>query len=134
MAKESPTWSVTIDDSSDAARAITNDVTNLSISTPRGIQDVTGVNSAGVERLLLVADGTISLNGVFNDAATTGAHTVLSTASTTTQDRDCVLVASGQTMTMAAVHPNYELTAAQDRSLTWAVNMLQTSTTAPTWS
>ena len=134
MAKEAPTFTVTVDDSGDSARAISNDVTNFSISTPRGVQDVTGVNSAAVERLLLTADGTISLNGVFNDAATTGAFTVLGDASTTTQDRGVAIVGSGQTMTMEAVLPNFELTAAQDRSLTWAVSLLQTTTTAPTWS
>jgi len=133
MAKEAPTLTVAVDNSSDASKTISNDVTNLSIVTPRGVQDVTGVNSSAVERLLLLADGTITLNGVFNDAADQS-HVVLSTAPTTSQDRGVIITASGKTMTMEAVLPNYDLTAAQDRSLTWTVGLLQTSTTAPTWS
>ena len=56
MAKEAPTVSVAIDDSGGSARTISNDITGLSWSIPRAVQDVTGVDKAAIERLLLLAD------------------------------------------------------------------------------
>ena len=134
MAKEAPTATVTVDDAAGSGRAITNDVTNFSISTPRGIQTVTGVDSPSTERLLLLADGDVQLNGVFNDAATTGAHTVLSNAPTTTVDRTVVIATSGKTFTQESVLSDYQLTHGADGSSTWSAPLAQTSTTAPTWS
>jgi hypothetical protein len=133
MAKESPTMTVAVDNSSDASQAIGNDVTNLTIATPRGVADVTGVNSAAVERLLLLADGSIGLNGVFNDA-TNLSHAVLSSASATSQNRGVIIVMSGQTMTMETVLPDYALTRATDGSLTWSTTLQQSSTTGPAWT
>jgi len=39
------------------------------MSTPRAVQDVTGVDKSAIERLLLLADFSITLNGVYNNAA-----------------------------------------------------------------
>ena len=133
MAKEAPTLAVVVDSAVAASKTISNDVTNLSISTPRGIQSVTGVNSAAEERLLLTADGTISLNGVFN-SATDLSHDVLKDVGPTSVARTVVVTTSGEIMTMEGYPVNYDLTRAQDGSLTWASSFLQTTTTAPTWS
>src|SRR3990172_8008467 len=78
MAKESGLASTcSVDDSGGTLRDISNDVTSITLNTPSGIQDVTGLDKSAMERLLLLADGSGSINGVFNDAATTGSHTVL---------------------------------------------------------
>jgi hypothetical protein len=37
-------------------RAIKNDITNWQMATPRGVQDITGVDKSANERLLLLAD------------------------------------------------------------------------------
>jgi len=123
----------TIDDSGGTGRAITNDITNLAFTTPRGLQDVTGLNSSGVERLLLLADGTATFNGVFNDA-TNQAHDVFKTVPTTSVSRTAVIVHSGQTMTMELMLTDYPLTRAADGSLTFAVPGSLANGTAPTWS
>ena len=41
---------VAVDDSGGNIEAIGNDITNLSFATPRGVQDITGVNSSAMER------------------------------------------------------------------------------------
>jgi len=123
----------TVDNSAGSGQAITNDITNLAFTTPRGLQDVTGLNSSGVERLLLLADGTATMNGVFNDA-TNMSHDVFKTVPTTSVSRTVVIVHSGQTMTMELMLTDYPLTRAADGSLTWAVPGSLANGTAPTWS
>ena len=64
MAKQSGMgMTVAVDSSAPAVEAIGNDITNLSFATPRGVQDITGVNSSAMERLLLLADFSITING-----------------------------------------------------------------------
>jgi len=70
MAKESGLgMSVIIDDSGGSARTISNDITTIDISTPREEQDITGLDKSAHERLLLLADFSVSISGVFNDAS-----------------------------------------------------------------
>jgi hypothetical protein len=63
---------------------IRNDITNLSFATPRAVQDITGIDKSANERLLLLADATVTLEIVFNP---TGAHTVFSTVPSTSACR-----------------------------------------------
>ena len=139
MAKESGIgMTVTIDDAAGAGQAITNDITNVQISTPRGVQDITGLDKSAIERLLLLADGTLTFNGVFNDAANMS-HAVLKTVPTqsgsgTGATRTVVIVHSGQTLTVEVVFTDYSLNRAQDGSLTWTATGVVANGTAPTWS
>lgn len=136
MAKETGLgWTtLTVDDSSGTARAIINDVTNFNFATPRGVQDVTGVDKSAFERLLLLADFSVTLNGVFNDAATTGAHTVLKTVPSTSVLRQVVLAVSGQSLTNECLFTDYALTRAQSGELTWTSPGVLADGTVPTWS
>ena len=84
MAKEAPTLTVAVDDHGSSARSIENDITSLDFATPRGVQDVTGVNKSAMERLLLLADFSITLNGIFNDGANLS-HAVFSTVPSTSE-------------------------------------------------
>ncbi len=52
------------------------------ISSPRGVTEIPGINSASMERLLTHQDGDISWSGYFNDA-TGQAHPILSALPTT---------------------------------------------------
>jgi hypothetical protein len=111
---------VTVDDSAGTGRAISNDVTAVQIGMPSTVQDITGVNSTGMERLLLLADLSITLTGVFNDVATTGIHTVLSTFRTLAASqtgRTTVIVVSGDTLTNEVLYTDYQLNRAADGSL-----------------
>lgn len=135
MAKESGLgWTtLSVDDSGGTARAIKNDVTNFSFATPRGVQDVTGVDKSAMERLLLLADFSVDLNGVFNDA--TGlSHDVLKTVPSTSVNRTVTLTVSGQTLASECVFTDYALTRAADGSLTWTAPGVLADGTVPTWA
>ena len=60
---------VIIDDSGGTPQTISNDITNFQFSTPRAVQDITGVDKSAHERLLLLADSSWTFNGVFNTAS-----------------------------------------------------------------
>jgi len=135
MAKETGLgWTtLSVDDSGGTARAIVNDVTNLNFSTPRGVQDVTGVDKSAMERLLLLADFQVQLNGVFNDAANVS-HDVFKTVPSTSVARTVTLTVSGQTLPNEALFSDYALTRAADGSLTWSTTGELSDGTVPTWA
>ena len=135
MAKETGLgWTtLSVDDSGGSVVAIKNDVTNFQFATPRGVQDVTGVDKLAMERLLLLADFSITLNGVFNDDAA-GSHIVFKTVPTTSVARTTTLVVSGQTIAPELLYTDYALTRGQDGSLTWTAPGVLSNGTAPAWS
>lgn len=135
MAKESGLgWStLSVDDSSGTPRDIRNDVTNFQFAMPRAVQDVTGVDKSAMERLLLLADFSITLNGVFNDAAN-ASHSVFKTVPSTSVARTVSLGVSGQTLANECLFTDYNLTRAQDGSLTWSAPGVLSDGTVPTWS
>lgn len=136
MAKENGIgMTVTVDDSGGTGRDISNDITSINFSTPRGVQDITGLDKSAIERILLLADGNVTCNGVFNDAVNKS-HDVFKTVptQTATVTRTVVIVVSGQTLTMEMVFTDYALTRGQDGSLTWSAPGVLANGTAPTWS
>jgi hypothetical protein len=135
MAKETGLgWSaLSVDDSGGTARDIRNDITNFQFATPRGVQDVTGVDKSAFERLLLLADFSITLNGVFNDAANQ-CHTVFRTVPSTSVARTTTLTVSGQTLAGELLYTDYALTRAQSGELTWTAPGVLADGTVPTWA
>ena len=125
---------LSVDDSGGTARAMINDITNFSYTTPRGVQDVTGVDKSAMERLLLLADCSVQLNGVFNDAATTQSHVVLSTIPSTSVARTVTFTVSAQTLPNEILFSDYALTRAGDGSLTWSAPGSLSDGTVPTWA
>lgn len=135
MAKETGLgWTtLSVDDSAGSVQDIKNDVTNFQFATPRGVQDVTGIDKSAFERLLLLADFSITLNGVFNDAAGKS-HAVLKTVPSTSVARTTTLVISGQTLANEVLYTDYNLTRAQSGELTWTAPGVLADGTVPTWS
>lgn len=135
MAKQSGLgWTTcSVDDSSGSAQAIINDVTNLSFSTPRAVQDVTGLDKSANERILLLADFSVTLNGVFN-VASNKSHDVFKTVSSTSVNRTVTLVVAAKTMTNEVLFTDYPLTRAASGELTWACPGVLADGTVPTWS
>ena len=138
MAKENGLgMTVTVDDSAGTARAISNDVTSVDIGMPSPVQDITGVNSTGMERLLLIADLSITLHGVFNDAATTGIHTVLNTFRTLAASqtgRTTSIAISGDTLANEVLYTDYQMARAQDGSLTLTIPGALSNGTLTAWA
>jgi len=86
-----------------------------------------------MERLLLLADFSITLNGVFNDA-TNQAHEVFRTVPSTSVARTTTITVSGQTLAGELLYTDYALTRAADGSLTWSAPGVLSDGTVPTWS
>ena len=125
--------SITLDNSATAAKVITNDVTSVSISTPRGLQEVTGLDKSAVERLILLADGNGTLKGVFNTAADMS-HAVCSTAAATSVARTLAIGYPGATLTMEVYLTDYQVDRGEDGSLVWTVPFVLQNGTAPAWT
>ena len=135
MAKETGLgWTtLSVDDSGGSVQAIKNDITNFQFATPRGVQDTTGVDKSAMERLLLLADFSITLNGVFNDAAG-ASHAVFKTVPSSSVARTVSLAVSGQTLANETLFTDYALTRAQSGELTWSAPGVLSDGTVPTWS
>ena len=137
MAKQSGIGgTITIDDSAGTARDISQDVMSLSAGTPRGVQELRGINKTAMERILLVRDGTISLSGVFNPSANMS-HDVFKSIAVSNSLRTVVWeldAVPAATLTMEMIFSNYALTNAEDGALTWSVEGMLADGTDPAWS
>lgn len=135
MAKESGLgWTtLSVDNSAGVLKDIKNDVTNLSFATPRAVQDVTGVDKSAFERLLLLADFSVTMSGVFNDA-TDRAHDVFKTITSTSVVRTVSLAVSGQTLSNECLLTDYPLERSDSGELTWTVPGVLADGTVPTWA
>lgn len=135
MAKQSGIgWTTcSVDDAASAAQVIKNDVTNLQFATPRAVQDVTGIDKSAMERILLLADFSLTLNGVFNPSANMS-HAVFSTVPSTSVARTVTLTVAAQTLVNEVLFTDYPLTRADSGELTWAVPGVLCDGTVPTWS
>jgi hypothetical protein len=129
---------VSVADATGTARIISNDVTDYSFATPRAVEDVTGVDKSANERLLLLADYSVTLKGIFNAAANLS-HAVFSTIPSTSVARavelDPIGTASGAPkLVVNCVLTDYQVTRANTGALTWQVpGSLQDGGT-PTWT
>jgi hypothetical protein len=124
---------LSVDDSGGSVTAIINDVTNLEFATPRGVQDVTGIDKSAIERLLLLADFSITLNGPFDDGAT-GGHTVFKTVPSSSVARTTTITVSGNTLAPEVLYTDYALTRAATGELTWTAPGVLSNGTVPTWA
>lgn len=135
MAKESGLgWTtLSVDNSAGSVNAIKNDVTNFQFATPRGVQDSTGVDKSAIERILLLADMSVTLNGPFDDGANL-AHDTFKTVPSTSVARTTTLAVSGQTLAAELLYTDYSMTRAQDGSLLWTAPGVLADGTVPTWA
>lgn len=125
-------WSTcSVDDASGTPTVIKNDVTNLSFATPRAVQDVTGIDKSANERLLLLADASITLETVFNP---TGAHLVFATVPSTSVARTTTLVVSAKTLAMEMLYTDYPLQRSNSGELTASIPGVLSDGNVPTWT
>lgn len=122
-----------MDDSSGTPQAIKNDFTNLQFSTPRAVQDVTGIDKSAIERILLLADFSVTLNGVFNPASNMS-HDVFKTVSSTSVNRTLTLTVSSKTLANECLFTDYPLTRSDSGELTFAVPGVLADGAVPTWA
>lgn len=130
---------VKVDDSSSTARTISNDITNWQMASPRGVQDITGVDKSAKEELLLLADFSVTLNGVFNASTANAAHDVFKTIPSTSVQRHVDIYPNGTTTGLPRLNnlcilTDYQVTRANDGSLVWQVPGQLADGTVPAWS
>ena len=113
MAKESGIVAiVAVDDSGGSARTISNDITDFSISTPRNMITITGLDKLAEERAQGLADFSLTLNGVFDDGSNL-AHAVFATVPSSS---------------------DYAITRSAAAELTWSAPGVLTGGVVPTWA
>ena len=122
-----------VDDAAGTVRAIINDVTNLQFATPRAVQDVTGIDKSAIERLLLLADFSITLNIVANFAAN-AAHDVFKTVPSTSVARTTTLTVAGKTLANEVLYTDYPLQRSNSGELTASVPGVLADGTVPLWA
>ena len=134
MAKESGLgMSAIIDDSGGSARTISNDITTIDIATPREEQDITGLDKSAKERHLLLADFSVEISGVFNDASNMS-HDVFKTVPSTSVARTTTLAVSGQTLPGELFYTDYSLSRSASGELTWSAPGVLAGGVVPTWA
>lgn len=133
MAKETGLgWTtLTVEDDGGNARDIRNDLTNLDFATPYNTQEITGIDKFAMERQLLLADFSGTLNSVFNPAANR-VHDVFS--GNLRVARDMSIVISGQTLPNNVLFTDYALTRAAGGELTAQHPFVLADGTVPTWA
>lgn len=136
MAKESGlAWTTfSVDDSGGTPRDIRNDVTSLKFATPRGVQEITGIDKSAIERLLLLADFSVDVTGVFNDAASTGIFTVFKTVPSTSVNRTVTINVSGQSLACECLFTDFSIERGDDGALTVSAPGVLADGAVPTWA
>ena len=124
---------LTVQDSGAVSRDIRNDITDLTFSTPRGVQDTTGIDKSAHERLLLLADFSIAPKGVFNPTANMS-HSVFSTVPSTSVARLTAITVNGTNLSCNCLYSDYALTRAPAGELTWTTKGDLSDGAVPTWS
>lgn len=124
---------LTVADASASPQDIRSDITNFQFATPRAVQDTTGIDKSANERLLLLADFSITMNGVFNPAANQS-HDVFKTVPSTSVARAVAMTVASKSLGANVVLTDYPLTRATGGALTWAVPGALADGAVPTWS
>lgn len=125
---------ISVDTSVPTLTDISNDVTNWQFATPRAVQDVTGVDKSAMERILLLADFSVTLNGVFNAALS---HTVFENITDDNTVRTTKIEpTSGATpyIQCETLYTDYQVTRSNSGELTWSAPGVLADGTVPVWT
>ena len=125
---------LSVDDASGSVEAIKNDIVSFSFGTPRAVQDVTGVDKSAIERLLLLADFSITLNGVANFASTPSLHDVFATVPSTSVARTTTLTIASKTLAPEVLYTDYPLNRSNSGELTAAIPGVLATGVVPLWA
>lgn len=135
MAKETGLgWTAfNVDNAAGSAQDLRTDVNTLEFATPRGVIEVTGIDKSAYERLLGLADFSVTPKGTFDDGANL-AHAVLSTVTSTSGTRTVGITVSAQVLNVECIFTDYGLSRGEDGSLTWTAPAQLADGVVPTWT
>ena len=122
-----------VDDAGGTPQVVKNDIGNFGIQTPRAVQDVTGLDSSANERLLLLADYSVDINGFFNTAAN-HLHDVAKTVSSTSVQRTVTMTMNGVTLAAEMILTDYAVTRADGGAITVKIPAVLANGAVPTWA
>lgn len=136
MAKTSGiTSQVQVDDASGTLQDISNDVTQVQLGTPRGLQDVTGLDKSAIERLALLWDGTVTLNLVHDPATNMEYDVFKADPAADPPLRTATFTFPGSaSLSMECVRGDYTWNRDQAGYLTKTVTLMLADGTIPSWS
>jgi hypothetical protein len=138
MAKEAGlAWTaLDVDDAGSTAQDLREDVSDFSFSTPINVAEVTGIDKSAVERLLLLRDFSITLNGTFDDDTADSVHDVFADImAAAATSRTTSITVSAQIMTgLEVLYTDYALTRGSDGQLTFTVPGVLANGTIPAWT
>ena len=124
---------VRVDDHSGDVQNLSNDIQSCDFGTPRGVQDVTGLDKSAKETILLLADFTITLTGTFNDA-TDRSHAVFKTVPSASVVRTVRIELSSQNISNEVNFTDYSFSRGADGSMIWTAPGVLATGVVPTWS
>lgn len=127
-------FAIAVDDSGGVARTITNDVTNHTQQTPRAVQDITGEDKSANERLLLLADMKVALNGIFNSGDANMSHDVFKTVPSTSVQRTTTLTVATKVLAGELLYSTYDISRGAGGELTWSASGDLANGTVPSWA
>ena len=113
-----------------ALKQLENDMQNISWTQDRGLQDSTGLDKSGHERLHLLGDFQVTFSGIFNDE-TDKSHDVFKILAGV---RTVTIIHSAQTLTNECLLGAYNMNRGNDGSLVYSVPALLAGGTLPVWS
>lgn len=135
---------ITISDSTPTPQVLSgtnsDDITNFAITTPRAVQNTTGINKLANENILLLADVSVTINGVFNPTVTSGfgaSHEVFKTVPSTSVIRASsyqVTSSGSPILTFNAWYTDYQITRSNTGELTWQVPGQLADGAVPSWA
>lgn len=124
-----------VDSSAGAAEAIKNDVQSFQFALPRAVLDVTGIDKSAIERLLLLADFSVSVvTTAINFATSPSFWDVFHDVSSTSVARTTTLTFASKTLAPEVLYTDCNVTRGQDGSLGATAPGVLADGTVPVWA
>lgn len=128
---------ITVDDSGGSPQVVSNSNSQFEFATPRAANDITGVDKSAIERQLLLADFSCTLQGPFDTTATVGAHVVFSSVSSTSVARTTKIQPTSSSvpyLSVEALFTDYQVSRADSGALNWQSPGVLADGAVPTWT
>lgn len=123
---------LSVDDSGGTARDLRNDFTSFDYAMPVDMQDITGLDKSAMERIALLSDFTININGVVNTAANQS-HDVFKNI-TGGVARTVTIGHASVSLPNECLFSDYRMNRPQNGELTFTVAGVLSDGTVPTWA
>ncbi len=130
---------VDIDDYANVIRDISPSITDISIPRTHDTQDVSGYGDGVINFSIGKVDAPLTMQGVFNTTALTGAHTVLSKLVGVIETSTTITIQFGIRAVPAGSDPEYEglfycKSLVYGSALEFTAEFVPATTTAPAWT